>query len=348
MPSQTLTDEEMGVGALTDAEMGVEVSPYAADDIPLPTSPEELAARNLLERRASGFPKEGDLPQTDYTLSGGAKLEFPKDQPFSFPRITPPAEAGTVEKIASGAYNVLSSIPNFMLTREGLVTSAVGGEFAPVVKGVFGGLMAKGAGELAGKASVTGDPQDWTEAALSAAGAGLATFPGSLPPRPGPWQGPLAEGDVLNMPEGAVPPPRPPRGGLPRAEVPGTPAESRAVPTPEQEALIEDQQLIKTVRAFNARTKAEIQKLFPDMNRQQAAQLRDRVWGKEEEPPEAPAAQAPETEPPIQPSPVAPAGRACGGACAGCARDFPRNSRCPGKEGGNDTGAAGSGSRSCR
>ena len=70
-------------------------------------------------------------------------------------------------------------------------------------------------------------------------------------------------------------PPRPPR-----PVVPGEPAENRAVPTPEQELLIEHQQQIKTVRDAQAMTKGQVQALFPDMNRQQAAQLRDEVWGK--------------------------------------------------------------------
>ena len=77
-----------------------------------------------------------------------------------------------------------------------------------------------------------------------------------------------------------VPPPRP--------VVPGEPAESRAVPTPEQEALIAEQQIIKTIRAARARSKEAVRELFPEMNRQQAAQWRDRVWGKAAvEPPSA-------------------------------------------------------------
>lgn len=71
-------------------------------------------------------------------------------------------------------------------------------------------------------------------------------------------------GKYLNTPEGSVPPAKP--TGVP-AEVPGTPAQ------PERSITVLDE-----IRSKNARTKEDIRKLFPDLTREQAADLRRQAW----------------------------------------------------------------------
>ena len=120
--------------------------------------------------------------------------------------------------------------------------------------------------------------------------APLAGAYGAKPgPPKAPPQGPMATGALLQTPKGAMPPPEPEfgpvpgvptRGNLPTptiqdprvaktpVEVPGTPAEAYET---------ED----ATVRRADARTKEQIQKLFPQagLSREEAAKIRDRVWG---------------------------------------------------------------------
>jgi len=84
-----------------------------------------------------------------------------------------------------------------------------------------------------------------------------------------------------------------PRGSFP-PEVPATAAQPRET-------------VLAEIRRANARTRAEIQKLFPARNltREEAAALRDQAWGKQ--PPEEPPAAPPAAPAPKEPTPPAPA-----------------------------------------
>jgi hypothetical protein len=143
-------------------------------------SPEEAAQRTFgLRQQQSGRivpPLAGVPGNAPIRTSGGDVLTFPEEGP-GLPMVKTPPEAGKVEKVAAGTYNTLASIPNFMLSPAGQVTTmapvALPGRLAkPALGAVFAPQMVKQASEAAGKASVTGDLQDWTEAA-SATGLGL-------------------------------------------------------------------------------------------------------------------------------------------------------------------------------
>jgi len=108
------------------------------------------------------------------------------------------------------------------------------------------------------------------------------------PAKPGPFQGPLATGAVMQRPLGAVPEPPPDLGPipgvptrgipsptvpdpgrmLPRATVPGTPVEPRETS-------------VETIRNAQAKTIRQIQDLFPkaELSREQARDLRKLAWG---------------------------------------------------------------------
>jgi hypothetical protein len=67
---------------------------------------------------------------------------------------------------------------------------------------------------------------------------------------------------------------------LPKAEVPESGTEpARGISMTDEEKIAEQLQ-IDQVRKAGAKNKEDIRKLFPEMNRQQAAQLRDKAWGK--------------------------------------------------------------------
>ncbi len=91
----------------------------------------------------------------------------------------------TLGKIGAGAFNVIKSIPEFMETPVGLATLplAVIPGAGPVLKGLFAGLAAKGAGEKLGEASVSKDVQDYTEGILGAAMAPAIGLPEGILPR---------------------------------------------------------------------------------------------------------------------------------------------------------------------
>lgn len=106
-------------------------------------------------------------------------------------------------------------------------------------------------------------------------------------PEPGPIQGPPATGAFLQRPPGAMPEPPPDLGPipgvpsrglpapavpdpgrmLPRATVPGTPAEPR-------------ESSVETIRNAQAKTIRQIQDLFPkaELSREQARELRNLAW----------------------------------------------------------------------
>jgi hypothetical protein len=112
------------------------------------------------------------------------------------------------------------------------------------------------------------------------------------PPKPGPLQGPPATGAVLQRPAGALPEPPPDLGPIPGVPARGLPAPrlpepGRTLPRPVvPETPAEPRETsVGTIRNANARTKEQIQKLFPkaELSREQAAQLRDLAWGKSTE-----------------------------------------------------------------
>jgi hypothetical protein len=87
------------------------------------------------------------------------------------------------------------------------------------------------------------------------------------------WQGPVAQGAVFDpnvrypiQPRSAEPVGVEPSGKFMRPEVPGTPAEPRMTVKEE-------------IRAKDARTKKEIQALFPQLSNEEARQLAISVWG---------------------------------------------------------------------
>ena len=211
--------------------------PFGREGRPIPSTPEELAMQNFEIGGRRMLKPPGPIE-----IIPGSGLTTEREGDNIFPRVQTPPEAGALEKIAAGVVNTAGGVGNFVLSPTGVATAMVpevaGAKLAgPVLKGLFGGLMAKSAGEMAGKASVTGDIQDWTEAGLAGAGAGLVALPGSLPPRPPPVEGPLATGEVLQMPKGSAVPPKVPFN-LPDAAAPEPPvvppkAETLAVPVEE-------------------------------------------------------------------------------------------------------------------
>lgn len=97
------------------------------------------------------------------------------------PPIPPPHfEGETVPgKIAAGLGNVAGGVYGAIASPVGLATLPLAATKlgAPIVKGIFGGLAAKTAGEQLGEASVTGDVQQYTEGLANAALAGLISKP---------------------------------------------------------------------------------------------------------------------------------------------------------------------------
>lgn len=120
-------------------------------------------------------------------------MVIPQEGFPGIPRIQTPPEAGWMEKVAAGIANTAGGLGNFALSPEGIATMAapevLGARLAKPLLGLgYSALMAKGAGQMTGQATVTGDVQDWTEAALAggmAAGLGIAGTRGatSLLPR---------------------------------------------------------------------------------------------------------------------------------------------------------------------
>jgi hypothetical protein len=175
-------------------------------DRPIPSTPEQLAMQNFELGGRRMLKRPGPIE-----IIPGSGITTEREGDNIFPRVQTPPEAGALEKIAAGVVNTAGGVGNFMLSPLGVATllmpEVAGTQLAgPILKGLFGGMMAKSAGEMAGKASVTGDVQDWTEAGLAGAGAGLVTLPGLLPPRPPPVEGSMATGELLKMPEGSAVP----------------------------------------------------------------------------------------------------------------------------------------------
>ena len=266
-------------------------------DFPVARTSEELGAQNFARR--NGW--QDGLRYDEPAYIGGTKIQT---APGEFiPTVRTPEEAGLAEKIAAGIYNTAAGAGNFALSPSGLVTALApevlpAGILGPALKGVFGGLMAKGAGQALGTASVTHDPQDITEGALAAAGAlGIPLWPEGTPPPP---QGPMATGEVMQMPQGAprprfepppdietatpeqaaaqrnlmqrtatttFEPPPPPRATVPEGpeEPPAPPAAAPAPPAaPELESFDEHVEDLKR-RGKPDMTVRQVQALYPDL-----------------------------------------------------------------------------------
>lgn len=291
-------------GVLRKQYLSPEQSKFQPERIP--TDPLERASLNFQQAGMATAPVNAGEQPIDI---GGTKI-MPTEG-VQFPRVIAPPEAGNVEKTATGLYNLATGIPNFALSKEGLITliapELLGAKIAsPIIKGIYSVLTAKQAGEALGKASVTHDPQDIVEGGGAAALAPFMALHGTLPEAPQPIQGPIAQGALLRTPAGAplpraeipeqiqtVPPDRaaqieklmnkeatasyePARPEKPT--VPATPPEPERNLTMAAEAKAERDAMIKVVRDSEAKTTREVQKLFPEMNRQQAAILRDDSW----------------------------------------------------------------------
>jgi hypothetical protein len=103
------------------------------------------------------------------------------------------------------------------------------------------------------------------------------------------FQGPLATGEVLQRPPGAIPEPPPDLGPIPGVPTHGIPTPSIPDPSyPKNRPVVPGtaaerrETAVETIRRAQATTKEQIQQLFPKANlsRQQAAAWRDLAWGK--------------------------------------------------------------------
>lgn len=146
---------------------------YGAEDPPFtpPVRPWVMTEQEQADMVPSGGP----------TRIGSTSMDIGEGP---VPVFRPPPDAGMAEKIASGVWNTVAGIPNFIARPEGVATVmlpeiAAGTRAAPLIakamKAGFTALMTKGTAQQAGTASVTKDPQDITEAV----GAGLLTGAGA-------------------------------------------------------------------------------------------------------------------------------------------------------------------------
>lgn len=163
MPNEVPTWEETEDIAPTweDTTPHVQLSPY-----------EQLRMQGL----GGGIGATSGPPHPEEVLTIPESLAEP---PFRIPRIQ---ATSTIGKILAAPVNVGSGALEAIGSPLGLAALSVGGTElgAPIIKGIFGGLAAKGAGETLGQASVTGDVGQFSEGALQAALAGGITLPGSL------------------------------------------------------------------------------------------------------------------------------------------------------------------------
>lgn len=232
----------------------------------------------------------------------------------------------TLGKMIAAPVNVASGLVEGAASPLGALAAAAG--TGPVgraaVKALFSYLVAKGAGQQLGEASVTGDPQQVAEGLLGGALAGGIALPGvGASPE---HIRPFVPGSALRVPPGArapiaeptVPPElltpeqaalearamqrrataayEPPKPA--RAAVPETPPESERTLTEAEENALALQGQVEQVRKANARTTAQVQAIIPDTNRQQAARIRNLAWGT----PEQPAPKAPPAPPEAPPA----------------------------------------------
>lgn len=203
----------------------------------------------------------------------------------------------SIENTATGLTNrkALPVIPLF-----GPEAGVVSPIASTVGKVLLGGEMAHGTTEAARNfGNVVADP-DSTMAdkanALTGAGTAFAmtgATAGHALPKVSDVPIPDFSGRDLAIPEGFRNPEPAPAPKAPKAAVPETPAEPQKGMT-----------ALEEIRNAGAKTKEDIRKLYPQLTREQAAQLRNQAWGEPAAPivpPEAPAAAAP-----IEPEPVTP------------------------------------------
>jgi hypothetical protein len=218
-----------------------------------------------------------------------------------------PIVHGKVEELAVGGVKGAADLAMFFASPAGIATLGLGafpklvqrgislafaGQMASQLPAVAGGLM-----EEIGKPDSQRDYRKIgelvTSGAASALFATVAAAHGLSPAKPGPFQGPLATGEILQRPAGAVPEPPPDLGPIPGVPARGIPAPrlpepGRTLPRPTvPETPAEPRETsVETIRHAQAKTKEQIQKLFPqaELSREQAAKLRDLAWGKPTEP----------------------------------------------------------------
>ena len=182
--ASTLTSPAAGEAA----RMGREEPQLITDDRKFQQAigQQDQPPQNALERAARNWEQAGaaagtaDVGPVEF---GGTVIQ--KGPGVQVPTFHPPEEAGTIEKVAAGLWNIGASIPNFMLSPEGIATmiapEVLPAKFAaPLLKGLFAGLMAKGTGEQLGEYSVTKDPQKLTEAIGGAVFTGMLGYEGTL------------------------------------------------------------------------------------------------------------------------------------------------------------------------
>ena len=188
-----------------------QVSTFKAAEAQPPTDPMELARRNFgVRMQAAGGhlpPLEGTPGNAPIKLADGTVFTFPQDS-IGFPNWQAGPHASTATKVTAGVYNTVTSVPNFALSPTGLATEeglllapallpAALAKYVPwAAKLGFGSLMTKEAAQQLGTASVTHDPQQITEGLGAAAFAGLPFLHQEAKPQ---WQGPVAQGSVLEL-----------------------------------------------------------------------------------------------------------------------------------------------------
>ncbi len=168
-------------------------------------------------------------------------------------------------------------------------------KIAALTKALIGAYFtqqgAKGASELAGK--VAGNPSEPSgELGQDIAGIGLNGLMAFAPAgeailsgRVKPFQRPNDTGKVLQTPTGAVPPVAPSGGGIPFNGIPeellrDKPAKATVPETPAEDTGIN---VLEEIRKNGAKTKKDIQRLFPaaQLSNEAAAALRDQAWGRQ-------------------------------------------------------------------
>lgn len=211
-----------------------------------------------------------------------------------------PQQKGKLAQVGAGAVNSVTDFINFFQTPEGIATLGLGSIPAALRKVVLGDFAVQMATAVPDQLTAAvqhakkGDYQNATKEALGGVGGALLT---TLLTRevgkPEPVAKEFTSPQPEPVPEGqakVIPFPPEAKGGAgvakPKGEEPVVP---ETPPEPGQ-----GESAVATVRRAGARTIREIQELFPkaELNREQARELRDLAFPKEEKPspPEVPDA----------------------------------------------------------